>query len=131
MLCHHCILEDLEQCLAHSGQSVPSLVVQMVKNLPVMQETGFNPWVGKIPWRREWQPIPVFLPGEFHGEEPGKLQSMGLQRVRHDWVTNIHNIPFYVCVTFCFGEGDGTLLQYSCLENPMAEEAGRLQSLGS
>ena len=25
---------------------------------------GFNPWVGKIPWRRKWQPVPVFLPGE-------------------------------------------------------------------
>ena len=37
-----------------------------------MQETqerpGFDPWVGKIPWRREWQPTPVFLPGEFHGQ---------------------------------------------------------------
>ena len=30
--------------------------------------TGFNPWVGKILWRREWLPTPVFLPGEFHGE---------------------------------------------------------------
>ena len=28
---------------------------------------GFNPWVGKIPWRRAWQPTPVFLPGESHG----------------------------------------------------------------
>ena len=28
---------------------------------------GFNPWVGKIPWRREWQPTPVFLLGESHG----------------------------------------------------------------
>ena len=28
----------------------------------------FDPWVGKIPWRREWQPTPVFLPGEFHGQ---------------------------------------------------------------
>ena len=27
----------------------------------------FDPWVGKIPWRREWPPIPVFLPGEAHG----------------------------------------------------------------
>jgi len=26
----------------------------------------FDLWVGKIPWRREWQPSPVFLPGEFH-----------------------------------------------------------------
>ena len=28
----------------------------------------FDPWVGKIPWRREWQLTPVFLPGEFHGQ---------------------------------------------------------------
>ena len=40
----------------------------MVKNLPAMWETGFNPWVGKIPWRRDWLPTPVFLPGEFHGQ---------------------------------------------------------------
>ena len=32
------------------------------------QETGFDPWVGKIPWRRVWQPTPVFLPGESHGQ---------------------------------------------------------------
>ena len=32
------------------------------------QETRFNPWVGKIPWRREWLSIPVFLPGESHGQ---------------------------------------------------------------
>ena len=44
-----------------------SLVVQMV-NLPVIQETWFNPWVGKIPWRREWKPTAVFLPGESHGQ---------------------------------------------------------------
>ena len=30
---------------------------------------GFNPWVGKIPWRRAWQPTPVFLPGESHGQQ--------------------------------------------------------------
>ena len=28
---------------------------------------SFNPWVGKIPWNREWQPTLVFLPGKFHG----------------------------------------------------------------
>ena len=28
---------------------------------------GFNPWAGKIPWRRKWQPTPVFLPGKYHG----------------------------------------------------------------
>ena len=30
---------------------------------------GFEPWVGKIPWRRKWQPTPVFLPGKFHGQK--------------------------------------------------------------
>jgi len=29
---------------------------------------GFDPWVRKIPWRREWQPTPIFLPGESHGQ---------------------------------------------------------------
>ena len=28
----------------------------------------FNPWVGKIPWRRKWQPTPVLLPGKSHGQ---------------------------------------------------------------
>ena len=28
---------------------------------------GFDPWVRKIPWRRKWQPTPVFLPGDSHG----------------------------------------------------------------
>ena len=38
----------------------------MVKNLLQCKRPGFNPWVRKIPWRREWLPTPVFLPGEFH-----------------------------------------------------------------
>ena len=29
---------------------------------------GFDPWVGKIPWRRKWRPTPVLLPGESHGQ---------------------------------------------------------------
>ena len=61
------------------------LVAQLIKNLPAMQEPGFNPWVGKIPWRRAWQPTPVFLAEEFPWtDESGRLQSMGSQRVRHN-----------------------------------------------
>ena len=45
-----------------------SLLAQMVKNLPIIRRPGFNPWVGKIPWRKEWQSTPVFLPGESHGQ---------------------------------------------------------------
>ena len=40
----------------------------MVKCLPAMWETRFNPWVGKMPWRRKWQPTPVPLPGKSHGQ---------------------------------------------------------------
>ena len=40
----------------------------VVKNLPAMQETRVRSLIGKIPWRRKWQPTPVFLPGESHGQ---------------------------------------------------------------
>ena len=60
----------------------------LIKNLPANVEDireVFDPWVGKIPWRRAWQPTLVFLPGESHGQrEPGDLQSTGSQRVRHE-----------------------------------------------
>ena len=62
-----------------------SLVAQRVKNLPAMQETWVQSLGWKIPWRRAWQPTPVFLLGEsLWTEDPGELQSMGLQSVRHD-----------------------------------------------
>ena len=44
------------------------LVAWMVKNLHSMQKTWFDPWLGKIPWRRAGQPIPAFLPREFLGQ---------------------------------------------------------------
>ena len=65
--------------------SQASLVAQIVKNPPGMWETWVWSLVGKIPWRRAWQPTPVFLPGEsLQTEKPGRLQSMGSQRVGHD-----------------------------------------------
>ena len=49
-----------------------SQVALVVKNLPASaadgRDVGFNPWVRKIPWRRKWQPTPVFSPGESHGQ---------------------------------------------------------------
>ena len=44
-------------------------MAQVVNNMPVMQETRIDPWVGKNPWRREWLPSSVFSPGEFHRQE--------------------------------------------------------------
>ena len=45
-----------------------SLVTQMVKNLLAMQETWVWSLLKKFPWRREWLPTQVFLPGEFYGQ---------------------------------------------------------------
>ena len=75
--------------------------------------------------------------------EPGRLQSMGLQRIRHDWsnlaCTHARTIIFiefrhfkvYHHLGLEAGEGNGNPLQYSCLENPMDRGSGRLQSRGS
>ena len=48
-----------------------SQVMLVVKNLPASAgdvRLGFDPLVGTVPWRREWQPTPVLLPGEYHGQ---------------------------------------------------------------
>ena len=49
----------------------------------------FNPRVRKSPWRRKWQPTPVFLPRKSNGQRilVGYVPSIGSQRVVHDWVT--------------------------------------------
>ena len=60
-------------------------------------------------WRRQWHPTPVLFAWKIPWmEKPGRLQSMGLLRVRHDWATSLSRI----------GEGNGNPLQCSCLENP-------------
>ena len=50
---------------------------------------GFNPWVGKIPWRRAWQPTAIFLPGEFQGQRSfARLQSPWCCKKSDTSVTN-------------------------------------------
>ena len=76
--------------IAFGGPWVPwraSLVAQTVRICLQSGRPGFDTWVGKIPWRRAWQPTALFLPGESPwSEEPGGLQPMESQRVGHDWV---------------------------------------------
>ena len=60
------------------------LVAQLVKNLQ-SRRLRLDPWIRKIPWRGEWLPTPVFLLENSRDREPGGLQSMGSQRVGHDW----------------------------------------------
>ena len=83
-----------------------------------MQETGFDPWIRKIPWRK-WQPTPVFLPGKFHGQrslvgycswgckELDMTERLTLSHFHFHWTTFTHNIqqcPSYVsyCSSLAF-----------------------------
>ena len=50
----------------HFNNRLPSGSV--VKNRLQCRRCRFYPWVGVIPWRRKWQPTPVFLPGKSHGQ---------------------------------------------------------------
>ena len=54
--------EEIDYPLQYSWTS---LMAQLIKNPPAGWRPGFNPWIGKIPWRRERLPSPVFWPGEF------------------------------------------------------------------
>ena len=75
----------------------PALVAQMVKNLLAMQET----WVQSLGWE---DPLQKGMATHFSllawrtpwTEEPGGLQSMGSQRVWHDWVTNIFTFICFI-----------------------------------
>ena len=70
----------------------------VLKNLPAKRRPEFNPWVRKIPWRGEWQLIPVFLPGQSHGQGSLEGCSPWGHRVGHDWVpkqqVSFHQVKF-------------------------------------
>ena len=70
----------------------------------------FDPWVGKIPWRRKWQPTPVFLPRESHGQRSLVHSVHRTAQSR----TRLKQLSMHACI----GGGNGNLLQYSLLENP-------------
>ena len=50
----------------------------------------FSHWVGKILWRRKWQPTPLLLPGKSHGRSLVGYSPWGHKRVGHDWATSLH-----------------------------------------
>ena len=99
-----------------------SLVAQLVKNLPVMWETWVQSLVGKIPWRRGRLPTPVYWPGEFHGlYSPQGCKESDTTYLPNLIVNTLKLGPvLYLSIpSISDGEGNGTPLQYSCLENPM------------
>ena len=77
------------------------LVAQMVKNLPAVWETWVWLWVGKIPWRTEWLPTSVFLPGESHGKRSLVGYSPQGCRVGHHWGANTFTFILNGMITEC------------------------------
>ena len=74
-------------CGSFGASQVAQLSKESTCHCRRCESRRFDPWVRKIPWRRKWQSTPVFLPGKSPWtKKPGRLQSMGLQRVGHNWV---------------------------------------------
>ena len=70
-----------------------SLVTQLIKNPCAMWKPGFDPWVGKSPWRRDRLPTPVFWPREFHG----LWNSIRSQRDRTERLLVSLSLFFIIC----------------------------------
>ena len=80
LFCAKCFSDTISANLHNTATTVPILSIRkQIQGLPRWcsgeesacqcrrwKRRGFDPWVGKIPWKRKWQPTPVFLPGESH-----------------------------------------------------------------
>ena len=80
----------LHRCVGFPGGTV-------VKNL---HANGFDPWDEKIPWRKKWQPTPVFLPEEFHGQRslvgysPWNRKELDMTKHARTHI----NVYFFLCI---------------------------------
>ena len=78
------VIEDYELYFTWGGVSGKEPTCQCRRQ----KRHRFNPWVWKIPWRRKWQPMTVFLPGKSHGQRSlAGFSPWGCKRVRHDLET--------------------------------------------
>ena len=78
---------ETEDSMCKGPEVAESVMLSLLgeMNCRRLKSCGFHTWVRKIPWRRTWQPTPVYLPGESPWtEEPGGLQAMRSQRVGQD-----------------------------------------------
>ena len=122
--------------LVNTGAIVDYILISwwlsQAKDLSAVQETakhrwpGFYPWVWKIPWRRKWQSIAVFLPGEYHGQRSLWAAVHGIATVRNDLETKPQphsgillknsNTPFGIVVG----------IPWDNMGNALTTESGRL-----
>ena len=73
----------------------------------------FYKWLTSFPWRRQWHPTPVLLPGKSRG----RRSLVGCSPWGREESDTTEWLPFHFSLS-CIGEGDGNPLQCSCLENP-------------
>ena len=82
------------------SQTPRPLVSFVIRTSPVLRlafpqshckKCGFSPWVGKIPWSREWQPTPVFLPGQSRGQRSLVLCVHGVSKSQTRLSTHTHS----------------------------------------
>ena len=85
-----------------------------ISTIQIKQEKEMATHSSTLAWKISWT------------EKTGRLQSMGSQRVGHDWATSLDYFTSY----FITGEGNGNPLQYSCLENPIDRGAWRAMVQG-
>ena len=147
---HFLFLQQLGNCGLYTFDKVfPGDSV--VKNQPAMQERQekwFDPWLEKIRWRRKWQPIPVFFPGESHWQRSlAGYSPRGPKKVEHNLVNIGEHVYFSTSVFVFVGyiPSSGIAGYYGSswrrrwyptpvllLEKiPWVEESGGLQSMGS
>ena len=72
---------------------------------------GFDPWVGRIPWNRKWQPTPVILPGKYHAQRSLEATVHGVKKVRHDLAAehaHTHATPGYLADNLLKRRGTST-----------------------
>ena len=90
----------------------------MARRLKCLQcrRPGFDPWVGKIPWRRKWQPTPVLLPGESHGQR-SLVGYSPRSRKELDMTEQLHSLMvknIYLEKLFWFSESDRVANWFLC-----------------
>ena len=90
-------------------------MAQRLKSLQC-RRPGFDPWVGKIPWRRKWQPTPVLLPGESHGQR-SLVGYSPRSRKESDMTEQLHTLMvknIYLEKLFWFSESNRVANWFLC-----------------
>ena len=91
-----------------------------------LRKWGFDPWVGKMPWRRKWQPTPVFLPGKSHRQRSlvGIVHGVSMSWT---WLSTQHKTHLTCITSFCT---NGTMKIFSSRSELFLKYFKNLKTIG-